>query len=32
VIPIVSQQRPKHEGLGFDWQEDNTSSIQGKKN
>jgi hypothetical protein len=28
LIPIVSQQRPKHEGLGFSGQEANTSSTQ----
>jgi hypothetical protein len=28
VIPIVAQQRPKHEGLGFSGQEANTSATQ----
>jgi hypothetical protein len=28
IIPIVAQQRPKHEGLGFSGQESNTSSTQ----
>ena len=27
-IPFVSQQRPKHEGLGFNRQEANTSATQ----